>query len=609
MPERLITLLTLLLLVALHVVMFGRGGALDGVLAGPDEYLRLARTREWIAGFDWYDTRLDRANAPYGLELHWSRPLDILLAAGGIVLMPMLGLDRAILVWGLAIAPIAQMLFLLALIWAARPMLTPVASALCGLVALAQPVVLLPFQPGRIDNQSLLLVLFVVSLGAMLRIVRGRPDRTPIVLGGVALGLSVWIEIDALVPLLVLQGALVLVWIGRGGSLPHGGKTMATGLALALVAALAVERSPSAWLTPQYDRLSIVHLMIGLLSLMFWSFADWMFAKGNGRVLGRAAFAIGGGVAAMGVLVLAYPESLSGPLAATGPRAYGLWLGFMTDDSRLLGGSSAAAVMRDLMLYFGPVLVALLGLALYLRRAGNEDRAALFTLVALLLIGFGGLVLFADGGRRWAAYATVAALPPLTYLIVAAIDALQSLKPMAVRLLGGGAAALGIAIAPTMAAAPIVGSAVGLGLDRGPPGRCDVRAAAGPLNPGGIHGRSLTVLALPRHGAEILYRTPYRVVAIGYRGDADGISAAHDFFTSADPGRAEEVARTRWVSRVLFCPGDTGRFYARFTDDRRALVHRLLANDPPTWLVPRAGRAGGFQIYDVDRDAIPARGS
>ncbi len=63
------------------------------------------------------------------------------------------------------------------------------------------------------------------------------------------------------------------------------------------------------------------------------------------------------------------------------------------------------------------------------------------------------------------------------------------------------------------------------------------------------------------------------------------------------------------VDRVLFCPGGSGRFYAGFTDDRGAMVHRLLKRDPPAWLVPRPIEAGGFRIYDVDRSVIAAPAS
>ena len=96
----------------------------------------------------------------------------------------------------------------------------------------------------------------------------------------------------------------------------------------------------------------------------------------------------------------------------------------------------------------------------------------------------------------------------------------------------------------------------------------------------------------------------HRVVAIGDAGDRQGVAAATDFFTSGDAKRPAEIVQRRGVDRVLFCALDDGGLFGRSTDNPNALVHRLSRGDPPPWLAPRAARAGGFTVYDVDREAI-----
>ena len=45
-----------------------------------DSLVRMASVREFMAEKQWYDNVLSRVLPPEGLDLHWSRPLDALLA-------------------------------------------------------------------------------------------------------------------------------------------------------------------------------------------------------------------------------------------------------------------------------------------------------------------------------------------------------------------------------------------------------------------------------------------------------------------------------------------------------------------------------------------------
>ncbi|MHC4521723.1 MAG: hypothetical protein ACYTAS_24280, partial [Planctomycetota bacterium] len=55
-----------------------------GTLADSDCYVHLLRAEKlWRSG-RWYDSVLDRSNAPYGDELHWTRPFDVLLLLGAV---------------------------------------------------------------------------------------------------------------------------------------------------------------------------------------------------------------------------------------------------------------------------------------------------------------------------------------------------------------------------------------------------------------------------------------------------------------------------------------------------------------------------------------------
>lgn len=60
-------------------------------IMGTDPFMRLVRVEELHENGSWYDSTIDRSNAPYGDELHWTRPLDLILhlpALAGSMFVP-----------------------------------------------------------------------------------------------------------------------------------------------------------------------------------------------------------------------------------------------------------------------------------------------------------------------------------------------------------------------------------------------------------------------------------------------------------------------------------------------------------------------------------------
>jgi len=57
----------------------------------PDDVMRLLEVRDWLAGQSWFDVAQHRMNLPAGLSMHWSRLLDVPLAAIIILLKPLVG--------------------------------------------------------------------------------------------------------------------------------------------------------------------------------------------------------------------------------------------------------------------------------------------------------------------------------------------------------------------------------------------------------------------------------------------------------------------------------------------------------------------------------------
>src|SRR5262245_10907490 len=87
--------LTWSLLAAAFVAMLalGQGLPLRDWLGDPDDALRLVSVREFLAGAPWFNTTLPRVGAPDPLVSHWSRLIDLPLAALIGIFTPLLGKD------------------------------------------------------------------------------------------------------------------------------------------------------------------------------------------------------------------------------------------------------------------------------------------------------------------------------------------------------------------------------------------------------------------------------------------------------------------------------------------------------------------------------------
>ena len=61
------------------------------ILADTDDNLRLAQVESWLGGQGWYDLRQYRLNPPVGIDVHWSRLVDLPIAAIILIVKPFFG--------------------------------------------------------------------------------------------------------------------------------------------------------------------------------------------------------------------------------------------------------------------------------------------------------------------------------------------------------------------------------------------------------------------------------------------------------------------------------------------------------------------------------------
>ena len=309
------------------VLAIGATPLLEGELIGTDGYMRLVRVELLHETGAWFDGRIPRSNAPYGDTLHWTRPFDLLVLGAAWLLTPVLGFRDALFWGGSFVSPPLLLLATgYALIWAAKPLVDRENRPLVILIFLAQLGVMAYSLPGRVDHHTLQMFLIALIVGLVTRCCGVRPRVREAVFAGVVLGLGLWISTEFLIMTVLTMAAIWLAWLRHGSAGSRQAVGFAAGFAGSLVFALLAERPWAEMLDEEYDRISVVFLVMALLHLAYWSVIAW--AERVGRLglgirlsLSVVAAAVGG-AAMYGV----YPKFFGGGMVDVDPEVARVFL-------------------------------------------------------------------------------------------------------------------------------------------------------------------------------------------------------------------------------------------------------------------------------------------
>lgn len=266
-----------------------------------DSYSRMLRVLQLRETGAWYDTHAAYYNAPHGMQMHWSRSLDVLLYAGAWAGSHFTDFRTSLEIWAtLLCGPILYMLFVPVLYWAVREHVGSGWFLLAVLMLLSQASLGALFRPGFIDYHGLVVLLQFSVIALLLRRLAtgGGPHAS---VAGVLAGFGVWTTVEGLLVLAIPAViVLTLLWVWERGDwldeLAHFGFAFGATLAAALV----LERPPADGLSVEYDRISALHLFVaGVLSLAVWAL-QWLDDVIDLRT-SRSRVLVGGMVAAFGL--------------------------------------------------------------------------------------------------------------------------------------------------------------------------------------------------------------------------------------------------------------------------------------------------------------------
>ena len=415
-------------------------------LGDTDDNMRMMQVRALLNGQDWFDLRQYRLNPPFGANMHWSRLVDLPLAAFILLFRPLVGGADAERI-AAAVAPMLPYLILLfGVALTARRLIDRRAFLLPIIAMIVAGLTNSMFMPERLDHHGWQLALLSVSIAGL-----ADPKR---VRGGLTLGvssaLSLAIGLEMVIYLALAGAATVLFWVADADqrrrllayAVSLGG---GTALAFLLFASYANRIAVCDALSPVWLSNALLGSAL-LLGLAWRTPGDW-------RV--RLALAVGAGIVVAAFHAMAWPHCLT-RLEGVSPEVDDLWLSHVREARPIYRHGWQ---MTTLILAL-PV-TALIGWGL-LGWRNRGDRDLLRRTIAVAVPGMVAMLLLLWQTRTGPAAQLLAVVgaTAVVWLLAPAFDRskrswVRTLGVVAVALVGFGALVpLGLKLAPAKVPTP-----------------------------------------------------------------------------------------------------------------------------------------------------------
>lgn len=552
----------------------------------PDDAMRLMEVRDWLAGQSWFDVTQYRLNPPAGGPMHWSRFVDLPIAAVILIARPFLGQHGAETAALIAVPLLTLGIAMLLVHRIAYKLIGTPAALLAVLATPASLGAMKQMKIMRIDHHGWQIVLALV---AILAVLDARPRRSGIVAG---LAMAMWlnISIEALPFVAALGAWFALQWVLKASE-GERLKTYLAALAGASALLFGVTHLPSVWLSHPHDVLNIAHLAgFAVAAIVSWFAVRPTVAD----IRLRLAVLAGIGIAALAVMFAVDPHFLQGPFSSLDPLVANLWYQGVDEGMplwRLAPGDIAAG--------FAQPLVGLAGALVAIWKGPREHREGWIAFAYLLF----AVTLSAVFVIREATTASTLSLPGTAFLCDMALRRARTVSLMPLRVFATTGAVF--IMAPAYAAPALVMPAdTRLINAMQSSDSCVVRSQVMKLD-----SLPASNLAVPLDiTPAILASTHHRAIASGYHRNDGGI---HDVIMTfaGDLATSKEIMAKRHIDYVVFCPnapeairwGNIGR---------HGLAAMLNKGRSPDWLEPVSiPGLRGLRVWQVRKDRLGAAAS
>jgi hypothetical protein len=547
-----------------------KGGVFDAMAT--DDAMRLAEVRDLIGGQGWFDLAQHRLDPPGGGSMHWSRLIDLPLAALVLMLRPFAGSHGAeaimLVLWpALLFAATLLLISGIAKRMVDGPGQTAARFAAVLLAALASPA-LIHYRAGAIDHHNAQIVLLLALILLTTELERSSVKAG---LAGLAAALSLAVGLEML-PAVGSIGVVILgllVWKGAAVDRP----VSVFGAALvgsSLLLALGLLPLPSLG-APVCDAFGGPVLLLaagGGMTLMAIAVIDSWYRSFSVRL----TTAVIAGLVLVVTFFRLFPGCLASPYAQVDPLVTSFWLDHVAETMSIQ--TLYELEPQKIPGFYGfPLLTLGLAIAASIRCDVTARFRWLVATVALV-----ALVSISLWEQRGSAAANMVAAPLFAVSLASLWPARKHARLLALAALV--ASPTGFALSG-LAARPLIDHVIKpqwtVAPDDAVSSCRDVSSVAplAALPPG-------RVMAPIDLGPAILVATPHAVFAAPYHRNNDGNLAMLNAMLDG-PDAARTILRDRHVDYVVLCRGAPEQIdFKRLAPD--GLAMRLLRNDVPDFL-------------------------
>lgn len=280
-----------------------------------DDYMRVVRVNKLVDGGGWYDGVIEGENAPYGLEMHWTRLHDICILAAAAPFFPFLDKHEAVHI-GAAIIGAIFFLLIALMLYDIGALCSENIGMVSGLVIFFCIGTCSYVRFLRPDLHSSSLFLFTFIIKELLRFIKD-PETCNAKKLGILFGLALW-DTEELILLIALSLMFVLMWYWYTWDRRYIEKLQQASMVQFVIVVLLVcglERKFGDFRV-EYDRISIVHVGISLVQLLFFAFVNWLDSvkMQNAKKVGACVVA---GCFGLSCLLMLFPNVLMLSIGAT----------------------------------------------------------------------------------------------------------------------------------------------------------------------------------------------------------------------------------------------------------------------------------------------------
>lgn len=557
-------------IIAYHKVVLNKNLA---ELTDTDTYMRLVRVEQLAETGNWYDSVIHRSNYPYGDELHWTRLLDMILLAGAYLITPFQGFDKGLLTFGIIISPLLGICCILALLRVTESVINKNAQRLLMLIFIAQPILLQVFLMGRPDHHGLIILLFVLMLGCLYKIAEQSKNNNYVLFCGFIAALSLWVSIENIFVVIMVFITVGILWLIHGEDYAHKLLRFSLSTFCFCIFFLLIERPLSTLFVIEYDKISIVHIFVLMLSVIATYFLTLIKSKALfNKIIKLTLILIYLGL----VLWVIFPVFYQGPMAEVNKAIYPIWLNKVSETQSLW-----TTELSNRIIIIGQTSLFVMYL-IYL--VASKRFQSQLTFLLPLICGFVIFLPLTVYMIRMSYYFEIIIILLLAVFlddIIAQINLLKKrdltkslIRVLVIIIFVLGLPGLGIFLNAL--------SNNSLENDTKIP---DIKELSTYLNNYQInHPDAKTILTLLDFGPELLYRTNYNTISTPYHRNDQGILFNYEVMAAESTEQVQKMLKERSVDLLILCPKSVEKLFYKKTTENSTFYEQLISGKKPAYL-------------------------